>query len=321
VNGGAGGYEYRTNASAYSVNTVIGNLTAGDYTVTVKDMNGCELSTTAPVNVRRAANPELTLSVGDIGCYGGVGSIASQASSETDIDGAPGVVSWYRLYQDGNPYSEEVQTSTFDNLSAGNFEVRVQDNRGCENSASATVAGPNAPIGLSLTGYVDALGNNNGSIEVQPSGGWRQYTIICYRITNGGDVEVGRQTGDDLHSYTFSNLAVANYKIVAEDDRGCLSHLEQEIRLATGEIDLVSAGLKIYPNPSSDGRFTLEWSGGEDRRVTLEVYDMNGRLIGKTSVQTGTGGVRTTLDLGAQSRGACLLRIPELNIRQKLIIR
>ena len=58
----------------------------------------------------------------------------------------------------------------------------------------------------------------------------------------------------------------------------------------------------------------------EDRKVTLELYDVKGQLVYKTDAQTGTGIVRITLDIGSRSSGTYLLYIPELNISHRLVI-
>jgi len=87
--------------------------------------------------------------------------------------------------------------------------------------------------------------------------------------------------------------------------------------MATGSTDHQVAVTKIFPNPSGNGLFIIEWNSNENRKVTLELYNAAGQLVYKTSVQTGAN---ITLDAGSQSRGAYLLHVPELNIRQKLVI-
>jgi len=75
--------------------------------------------------------------------------------------------------------------------------------------------------------------------------------------------------------------------------------------------------ITIFPNPSDNGRFNIEWNNNENRKVTLELYNALGQLVYKSSTQTGAN---TALDFSSQSSGAYLLHVPELNIRQKLII-
>ncbi len=320
--GGVGSYQYKTDATSYITSNTIPNLPVGDYIVTIKDGNNCELAANTAISVRKANNPDLTATGSNIKCFGGFGSITASATAETDLDGTAGSIKYYQLYMDGNPYSGEVKDPTFsdDELSAGNYAMHVKDNYGCETQESVVVAGPSAAIGLAVTSYSDAFGSTKGSITVQPSGGWLEYTITCYFPANSTNVVGVPQTGDNSKTYTFPNLEVGDYKIESVDTEGCLIHQLQTIKMATGELDLDAPSLKVFPNPSSDGRFIIEWDTKEDRKVTLEIFNMSGQLVYKTNVQTGIGGARTSLDISGQSRGTYLLRVPELNIKQKLVV-
>jgi hypothetical protein len=121
--------------------------------------------------------------------------------------------------------------------------------------------------------------------------------------------------------YTFGGLDVALYRFDLYDIKNCFaSPLPVQLDQATGEMENEAAKMKIFPNPSDDGRFIIEWNHNESQNVTLELFNMNGQLVHKISILTGTDHAQTMLDFSNHSRGAYLLHIPELNIRQKIVI-
>ncbi len=317
--GGSDVFQYKLGESGtLQTSADFGTLTAGDYTVIVVDGNACQAKV-ENVAVRAAYNPVATVTGSNIKCYTDKGSLTTTVDVETDLDGTEGSVISYQFDMNGEHFSDPGPSGDLSNLSPGEYTVHVVDSYSCQGEGSTTIAAPSEPLGLDVTA-TDAYGSTKGSITAQPKGGWLQYTITCYQVTMAGDVEKGVQTGDGSKSYTFQNLEVGTYKVIVVDTEGCMSYKLQDIKMATGELDLDAPSLKIFPNPSSDGRFIIEWDTKEDRKVTLEVYNMSGQLVYKTNVQTGIGGARTSLDISKQSRGTYLLRVPELEIKQKLVI-
>jgi len=297
----------------------VGLLTGETYTVIVADDNGNGCEVMIENIILSKAKTEVTVTGNNVQCWGGVGSLVAEVTVEDDLDRTPGIVYHYHLYMNGYSYSDDVSSGNFYNLSAGNYTVRVKDSYGCEYEGGATVVEPESALGLILTDTQPPQGGDKGSITVTTKGGWGGYTIVCIEIGAGYyQKEIARLTDVTVGDYTFGNLEGFRYMFLISDKGGCIApHLDIDMGPPTGGIDVESSGLKIFPNPSGDGLFIIEWNNIGDRKVTLEVFNMSGQLIYKTNAQTGA---RTTLDVSAQRRGAYLLRVPELNISQKIVI-
>ena len=304
----------------------LSGLKEGSYTVTAIDDNEC-ISQQKEIFVRKAQQPSLKATGSIIPCFSDnnqfgsyTGTIDADAVAETDLDGTPGRVEHYQLFtSDGKKYGDIQSHRTFDRLTAGEYTVCIKDGYSCENQANAVVIGPESQIDISLFHVVPPDGNHRGSITVAASGGWGHYTIVCnkvvasiyYLIHEFKDVAAG--------NYTVDNLETGTYQFTISDKEGCacLAALVIDLDQFTGEIEPDASGFYIYPNPSSNGRFIIEWNNREDRVVTLEVYNMSGQLLHKTGAKTS---VRTMLDLRTRNQSTYLLYIPELNIRQKLTV-
>jgi len=292
----------------------VSGLLENTYTIIVADGYGCEVLI-KDLAVRKAKT-EIEATGKNLRCFGdNMGSIIATAAVENDIDGTPGSVEYYQLYN----YSDWVKSGYFNDLSAGSYTVRAKDSYGCVNEASTTVVEPERSLGLTLIEAKPPYGNVKGSITVRPRGGWEVYTISCFEIKPNAQVELEQKfVGVPAGDYTFVNLEGFEYLFLISDKEGCPAFfLSPTMEPPTSEIDLELSDLKIFPNPTGDGLFFIEWNSVECHKVTLEVFNMSGRLVYKTDTQTGA---RTTLDISNQSCGAYLLRIPEMNITQKIVI-
>ena len=324
--GGSNEFKYMLDESGdWKDSGVFGGLTEDLYTVTVIDGNAC--ISTKEIFVRKSRQPVVTATGSNIQCFskdnqtGSIeGTITVNAVAENDLDGTPGSIRYYQLFTDeGNPLGEKQSNGSFARLTAGDYTVRVTDIYGCENEASAEVRGPESQIKISRHHIVPPVGNSKGSITVTAAGGWEDYTIVCNKIVASVYQLIKEFTNAAAGNYTLDNLDAGTYQFTISDKEGCscTSALVIDLDQSTGEMELDASGFSVYPNPSGDGRFVLEWNNMEDRQVTLEVYSMSGQLIYKTGAQTG---VPAVLDLSSRNQGAYLLYVPEMNIRQKLVV-
>ena len=115
------------------------------------------------------------------------------------------------------PYKFAINTgafgsnSTFSDLGAGDFLVRVKDKNGCESTTSVSLEIPGADPLNATTAIEDDTEcvANNGSIEVTANGGTAPYE---YRI---GAAAFGANN-------TFDGLAPGNYSVAVKDQTGCI---------------------------------------------------------------------------------------------------
>ena len=145
-------------------------LTAGTYTFTVIDANGCTATCTSTINEPAAL--VASCSSNPVSCNGGTdGSSTVSASGGTA------------------PYSGDGTTT---GLAAGTYTYTVTDANGCTASCSTTVTEPAALVASCTSTDVSCNGGTDGSATVSASGGTAPYT---------GE---GTTTGLSAGSYTYT---------------------------------------------------------------------------------------------------------------------
>lgn len=116
--GGDAPYQFAIGTGAYASTATFPNLGAGDYTVKVKDKSGCEKSQTVTLIALGSTVSITSTTPVNSSCKTSTGSIAVVAAGSGALT--------YQL--DTNT---PVSTSTFSNLAAGTYTVRVTDAAGC----------------------------------------------------------------------------------------------------------------------------------------------------------------------------------------------
>jgi gliding motility-associated-like protein len=168
-------------------------LTAGMYTLTVTDKNGCSdtskvtLTDPSAVTIATTSNPPTCFS----NCNGSATATASNGN------GAPYKYTW----------SNGKTTTNIINLCAGTYTITAADDSGCTSSTTVTIIAP-SPVGINISNQVNVTCNGlcNGKVSASASGGTSGYT---YKWSNG-------QT-----TTTATNLCAGTYKVVATDANGC----------------------------------------------------------------------------------------------------
>jgi hypothetical protein len=200
--GGTGPYSYSVNSGAFAPGTgAFSNLTAGTYTVVVRDANNCT-ATLAPVTVTQPTQVAISLvSKKDIeNCFG-------EATGEIVVS-ASGGTAGYEYSVNGAAFTTG---ATFSNLQAGDYSIRVRDSRGCIATLPTVTLTQPAALAASMTAQTNpaCFSNTNGSITVTASGGTPAYE---YAVNNGA---FAAGTG------TFSNLGAGEYTVRVRDSKNC----------------------------------------------------------------------------------------------------
>jgi hypothetical protein len=192
--GGTSPYTYLWSPSSQSGQTAT-NLTAGTYTVTVTDANGCSITSTATVTQPTA----LTASgqtVTNVSCFNG-------NNGSTRVTPGGGTSPYTYLW---SPSAQTGQTAT--NLIAGSYTATVTDANGCSITSTSTVTQPTSltATGQTLTN-VSCFNGNNGSTRVTPGGGTSPYTYLWSPSSQSGQ--------------TATNLTAGTYTVTITDSHGC----------------------------------------------------------------------------------------------------
>lgn len=190
--GGTPGYTYSWNSLGIN-GPAASSLTAGTYSVTVTDANGCTFI--KPVIVGQPAPITITLNATNVNCFGtNTGSVSAQVTG-----GTPGYT---------YAWSSGSTTSSASSLAAGSYSLTVTDSKGCQAVMNFTITEPTAPLTMSASASdVSCNGGNDGSALVIPSGGTPAYT---YSWSPGG-YNVGNP----------NTLTPGSYTVYVTDSKGC----------------------------------------------------------------------------------------------------
>jgi gliding motility-associated-like protein len=179
-------------------------LAPDTYTVTIVDVNGCTISE-AFIVTEATGDPEMTdPDANDAICNGE----ASGAVSFT-ITAGTGPFS-IQLIDDNSNVVETTTTDipgpvTIPGVEAGTYTVLVTDANGNDNSKTVVVSEPTA---IAIESNINCANgsNNDGSIEIEVSGGVGSY---LFEWSNGSVSE------------NLENIGVGNYSLLVEDGNGC----------------------------------------------------------------------------------------------------
>lgn len=192
VTGGTPDYTYSWSNTGQT-NSNVNNLTAGTFTVTVTDHNGC--SNTAAGEVLPATPFSATIE-------------SNNASCNNTFDGSATVLVNGYAPDTFYIWSNNITTSTINNLAPGVYSVTVTSSNGCT-AAASTIIDADVVLSLSLTADESGCNNaNNGSATVQIAGGALPYTI---------------QWNDPANQTTATavNLAPGLYSVTVQEADGC----------------------------------------------------------------------------------------------------
>lgn len=208
---------------------VASGLSAGDYTVTATDANGC----TGVGSITVELSPEgiwLMTTTTDADC--GLANGTAYVSVMTGV--APFTIEW----------SDGQTGTTATGLAAGNYTVTVTDSNGCTNSETVSI-GSNSDLDISISGTDAECGADNGTATVSVNGGTAPFT---YAWSNGGNTA------------TITNLSAGTYGVTVTDVDGCSNAASIDIAAQDG-LELTVTGTDANCN-DNDGTASANVSGG-----------------------------------------------------------
>jgi gliding motility-associated-like protein len=277
VNGGIGPYSYTWSNGA--VTEDISGLTSGDYTVTVRDLNGCIKTATATIQLPPVLNYTKKLSDYNgfnISCNGlNNGSIQVDPTTGS----APFVYTWT------GPGGFAATTKNISDLKAGQYTLLILDSNECKGTETFVLTEPgkltiNYDLSESTAGgyNVNCAGDNSGVITVNPV---NQVNTVNYLWEDG------------IFGKTRTNLSAGNYNLIITDANNC--HANAVITLR--EPDSLKIMFNITPPfcpDKPDGIIEASVSGGVSG--TNYSYDWSDNSSGRilTNIPEGTYEVTVT---------------------------
>jgi hypothetical protein len=229
-NGNPAGTEIAASGGSYTISS----LTAGSYTVSVTDANGCVQTSSATIT--QPAALVLDVDGTNVSCNGGNNGTAFVNSLTGGTTGY--TYSWSPSGGAG---------TTASNLTAGTYTLLVTDANGCTVSDAYVVTQP-AGMTLDVTGTnVSCNGGNNGSANAAVGGGTPGYT---YNWSPSGG------TGANA-----TNLTAGTYTVVVTDAAGCTIS-DSYIVTQPPAVSVTAVSTSVTCNGLTNGTATATGSGG-----------------------------------------------------------
>ena len=263
--GGAGNNTFAW-SDGVTITEDLTNVGPNDYTVTVTDMQGCSVIETYTINAGTGVTigtPDVT----DAECNGeNSGAILVNPTGGTGF-----IYTWSDGLSGNNPTD----------LSAGDYDLTVEDASGCTDEITITVG---EPLVISITETIDDAdcnGESNGAISIEVAGGVGDYTFEWSNSMDTPNIS-GLPAGPYTVTIMDNNMCqvVSNTFMVGQPDAIVInSTIVNELNGGDGEIELMVDG--GTPN------YSYEWDIVPDPGNTSEV----------TGLDAGTYNVTVTDDM------------------------
>ena len=320
ASGGTPGYTYDISAPGQAPNTtgIFINLSAGTYTVSATDVNGC--MNTVNVTIGSTTPIVITLDADNVTCSGSEdGQVVATVSG-----GIPATVGFGYTFNWNGPNGNIAARDTVSNVGPGRYFVTVQDSVGCTDTASITVLEPQ-PIVVTAVATPATCGNNDGSIVLTATGGPSDLngTPNNYEYSIDGGATF-------VSSNTFNNLSSGFYDIVVRDagvtyciglynvDLGSNSNITGSVTSTNPACDNLNSGSATVFATSPAGGYTYRWFT-DLNTVTLGTSATLSNIVGNVRDVDGDGILDTTFHYivvvtdanGCEYRDSAYIVVPE----------
>ncbi|MBN9299723.1 MAG: gliding motility-associated C-terminal domain-containing protein [Filimonas sp.] len=244
--GGTAAYNYSIDNVNWQSSTSFHNLSAGEYSVYVKDAKSCTSGTTLMIT-----QPEI-LKVGEdthvnVSCNG-------LSDGSLQVTGSGGTAAYNYSIDNVNWQS----STSFHNLSAGEYSVYIKDTKSCISGTTLTITQPEVlKVAEDTHVNVSCNGLSDGSLQVAGSGGTAAYN---YSIDN-----VNWQS-----STSFNNLSAGKYSVYIKDAQICASVVNNIIIIQPDSLFVSASVADVLCNNKNTGEITsVAWGG-----VTSYIYSL-----------------------------------------------
>ena len=156
VNGGTAPFDNYLN-NTLQTGLISNNLSAGNYTDSIVDLNGCNAN--ASITLNQPSQLITTLNTIDISCY-------DLCDGEIYSNTSGGVIPYNYLW------SNNQITANISNICSGNYSLILTDENGCIENSSTIINAPNAiSVSVDSTSNISNYGGNSGFIYITTNGG------------------------------------------------------------------------------------------------------------------------------------------------------
>ncbi len=283
-------------------------LSAGAYTLSVTDANGCARQKSFTVNQPSALS--VSFAIDNVSCNGG-------SDGEIKATAGGGVKFPTSALCNGERYcyiwSNGATTRTISGLAPGTYTLSVTDANGCVLVGSATVTQP-APLVIAGVAQ-ELLPNGKYRLTVMATGGTTPYKYKRSPSTSFQSSNVFNNV--PVGSYTITvrdkNLCETSVTINVPSGGGSKLQLETEQQMFESTDDQAIAtertaqvtSSRLYPNPASEV-FNLVVDG-EYAFGMVRIFNLEGRMVLEEELEPGSS--QHTFSLNGWAAGIYLIRI------------
>ncbi|HRA71218.1 MAG TPA: T9SS type B sorting domain-containing protein [Flavobacterium sp.] len=271
---GAGGtlaYQYELRDAAgvvvirpYQLNAQFTNVPVGNYTVFVKDANGCISAAGAALNVVAPPTLTATLDAGSDICFDSV----NQASLIVNVSGGTPPFT-YSL----NGAAAQ-NSNSFINVGTGTHNIVVTDSNNCTAAISNIIIAPQLIGVANTTKTLDCTTSPNAVITGTISGGTAPFTVTVLSGTGPGTIAQPTAT-----TFNYTTAIASTYQFQIQDANGCITTTTATVNSL---VPITATTTNVNPscNGALDGSVQIIPSGG----VGPYTYSFDGSPFTATSL-------------------------------------
>ena len=214
------------------------NPVAGNYSVTVVDMNGCSILQSLTLSQPTAVSASYTVT--DASCFG---------NNDGVITGSPsgGTSPYTYLWSNGET------TKDIYNLITDMYSLTITDANGCESVSTYTVGQPTEVIiNTTAVSDVSCFGGSDGSVNISVSGGSSPYTYLWSNTETTANI---------------SALTAGTYSVTVTDNNACTANASYTITEPASALTV--SGVMSEYNYGVNGTFNISVFGGNDGSINV----------------------------------------------------
>ena len=214
------------------------SLSAGTFTITATDANGCSKSTLSVVTQPALLSWNSSSST-NVSCFGG-----ANASITLTTAGGSGIIH-YTLLPSGTLNTSGI----FSGLNINSYTVNAVDANGCSISTTSTITQPTAMLITSITSTIPSCNpGNDATMTILNSGGSPSYTY---------SIGAGNQS-----SHIFPNIGAGTYTVTITDTHNCTITSIQSIITPNAPIISNTTHTNVSCNTGNNGSIAVTAGAG-----------------------------------------------------------
>lgn len=242
------------------------NLASGSYNLTVTDNDGCSNSfSTITINESSQINISVdTLSTTILECSGdNTGKIF------LNIDGGnPFLGDYYWLFVNDPDFSQQITSDSITGLSAGTYNLSIQDANGCVQSISHEIFEPDPISVVQVLSPTSCNGSSDGEALIIISGGTTNYTLS----SNTSSITFNPLSTD---TFIVSGLSEGLYFYDIVDANGCYKLNNSFYISQPSVVDVVNISSTLESCLGWDATASVSVTGGTTPYTYLWSYDID----------------------------------------------